>query len=114
MICRKCGELLDENAKICPVCGAGQIFDSTTKLNPTHTYAEDCAHEEEHQPRKRRTRVRFRFSPVLFLPLLFFASHFVSPRLGLDGNKVITIVIEVVFGLTAVFYIINARNARRK
>lgn len=44
MICRQCGELLEENEKVCPSCGAKQNV-SQSILNPTHTYSEDCAHE---------------------------------------------------------------------
>lgn len=111
MICRKCGEVLDENARVCPVCGAGQMFDSATKLNPTHTYAEDCAHEEEHQPRKRRTRAPFRLLPVLILPLLFFLIPVLTTYLGVDGNNVITIVVAVLFIIS---FISSIANARRK
>ena len=47
MICRSCGEVLEENAKFCTACGAKQASpeEMETKLNPTHTYAENCAHE---------------------------------------------------------------------
>lgn len=53
MICRKCGELLSDSARVCPVCGAHQRTAGGTKLNPGHTDAEDCAHEE--RPRKKRS-----------------------------------------------------------
>ena len=47
MICRKCGELLDDNAKFCSVCGAklGESQSYEGKLNPTHSHEEACAHE---------------------------------------------------------------------
>ena len=48
MICRKCGEIIDDSAKFCPVCGAPQkeaaeaeAYAST--LNPVHSHAEDCS-----------------------------------------------------------------------
>lgn len=47
MICKKCGELLDDNAKFCSVCGAKQGDSQTyeSKLNPVHSHEEACAHE---------------------------------------------------------------------
>ena len=46
MICRKCGELLDDNAKVCSACGTTQkVSGNGTSLNPTHTASDDCAHE---------------------------------------------------------------------
>lgn len=49
MNCRKCGELLDERTKFCPVCGAKQTqpeaSTETAVLNPTHSHEDDCAHE---------------------------------------------------------------------
>ena len=49
MNCKKCGELLDEHVKFCPVCGAQQVEDvhseEITVLNPTHSHEDDCAHE---------------------------------------------------------------------
>lgn len=44
MICRKCGELLGDRTKVCPVCGAEQTS-SGAKLNPRHIDSADCAHE---------------------------------------------------------------------
>lgn len=47
MICRKCGELLDDKEKFCPACGAAQETAeySRTVLNPEHSYSENCSHE---------------------------------------------------------------------
>ena len=49
MNCRMCGELLDDNAKFCTVCGAKQEAPEETVedtvLNPTHSHQDDCAHE---------------------------------------------------------------------
>ena len=49
MNCRMCGELLDDKAKFCTVCGAKQKKDEisveTTILNPVHSRADDCVHE---------------------------------------------------------------------
>ena len=49
MTCKKCGELLEEHMKFCPVCGAKQAEDDpreeATILNPVHTHADDCTHE---------------------------------------------------------------------
>ena len=44
MTCRKCGELLPENAKFCTACGA-RVEVSGTVVNPVHQRAEDCVHE---------------------------------------------------------------------
>lgn len=49
MHCRMCGELLDDKAKFCTVCGAKQEAPETTVeeaiLNPSHSHQDDCAHE---------------------------------------------------------------------
>ncbi len=49
MTCRYCGELLSENAKFCPHCGAKVEADApkaeATVINPVHTHYEDCVHE---------------------------------------------------------------------
>jgi len=49
MTCRKCGELLENHMKFCPVCGAKQTGDEFPEddavLNPVHSHEEDCAHE---------------------------------------------------------------------
>ena len=49
MICKKCGELLDDSAKFCTACGARQIeevqSEPTFVLNPVHSQSEDCVHE---------------------------------------------------------------------
>ena len=47
MICRSCGEVLEENAKFCTACGAKTAAPEAaeTKLNPTHTDSANCAHE---------------------------------------------------------------------
>ena len=47
MYCKKCGELLEENAKFCTVCGAKQEADQPyeANLNPVHDHEEACAHE---------------------------------------------------------------------
>ena len=47
MNCRKCGELLDDNAKFCTVCGAKQEETPSyeANLNPVHSHEESCAHE---------------------------------------------------------------------
>lgn len=46
MICKQCGEFLEDNAKFCPACGAVQnTAKEDTKLNPAHTYSESCAHD---------------------------------------------------------------------
>ena len=44
MTCRKCGELLPENAKFCTACGAPVVAGETV-VNPVHQRAEDCVHE---------------------------------------------------------------------
>ena len=44
MTCRKCGELLSDNAKFCTACGA-RVEVSGTVVNPVHQRAEDCVHE---------------------------------------------------------------------
>ena len=110
MICRKCGELLDEKAKVCPICGAGQMFDSTTKLNPTHSYAEDCAHDEEHQPRKRRAKRRFRISPMLLVPIFFLGMPVLISRLGQSGHNVITIIVVVGLILSFIYSVMDAHR----
>ena len=47
MTCKKCGELLEDHMKFCPVCGEKQDAerDETFVLNPVHTHEEDCSHE---------------------------------------------------------------------
>lgn len=46
MICRECGEVLNENARVCSVCGAVQTPRSeSATLNPSHSYSDDCAHD---------------------------------------------------------------------
>ena len=49
MTCRKCGELLSDNAKFCTACGAkvekAESQAETTVINPVHTHYEDCVHE---------------------------------------------------------------------
>lgn len=49
MTCRKCGELLEDHIKFCPVCGAKQAQDESynepSVLNPVHSHEDDCAHE---------------------------------------------------------------------
>ena len=49
MVCKKCGELLDERVKFCPVCGARQEEEEQneemTLLNPVHSHEDNCAHE---------------------------------------------------------------------
>ena len=47
MYCKKCGELLDDNAKFCTVCGAKQEATQSyeSNLNPVHSHEESCAHE---------------------------------------------------------------------
>ena len=70
MICRKCGEILDDHVKFCTACGAAQVSNiAASKLNPTHIGDADCAHEETHKPRKRRPR-SFQI-PMGIIPLLF-------------------------------------------
>ena len=110
MVCRKCGELLDENARVCPVCGTRQMFDSTTKLNPTHTYAEDCAHEEEHQPRKRRTKILSQLLVGLILSLSYFLVIGLFIYLDLDLNDIIALVIVALFIISFISSIVNARR----
>ena len=44
MTCRKCGELLNENAKFCTACGAPVEAEGTV-INPVHQRSEDCVHE---------------------------------------------------------------------
>ena len=108
MICRKCGELLEENAKFCTACGARVKDAGETVLNPTHTYSEDCAHEEAHKPRKRQTK-GFRF-PLILLPILFFLGNTLLLSLGEAGQKLITIYL-VVF---VIFSIVVSTLNRRK
>ena len=55
MTCKKCGELLGNNARVCPACGARQKASGRTKLNPTHIDYDDCAHERS---RKKRPDTR--------------------------------------------------------
>jgi len=49
MTCRKCGELLEDYVKFCPVCGTKQAEDEPREeasvLNPVHSPEADCAHE---------------------------------------------------------------------
>ena len=49
MTCRKCGELLSDNAKFCTNCGAKvepeDYAAEVTVVNPVHTQHEDCVHE---------------------------------------------------------------------
>ena len=50
MNCKKCGELLKDHMKFCPVCGEKQdteAFTDETVLNPVHSHEEDCIHEGE-------------------------------------------------------------------
>ena len=108
MVCRKCGELLDEKAKVCPACGANQRAESGTKLNPIHTDDDDCAHEEARKPRKRQTK-GFRF-PMILLPILFFLGNTLLLSLGEAGQKLITIYL-VVF---VIFSIVVSTLNRRK
>jgi len=56
VICRKCGELLSDNARVCHICGARQKDASGSTLNPAHRESADCAHEEV--PRKKRSGTR--------------------------------------------------------
>ena len=44
MTCRKCGELLSDNAKFCTACGAA-VENNGTVINPVHQRADDCVHE---------------------------------------------------------------------
>ena len=44
MTCRKCGELLSDNAKFCTACGAA-VENSGTVINPVHQRADDCVHD---------------------------------------------------------------------
>ena len=106
MICRKCGELLRDSARVCHICGASQTGAGTT-VNPTHRESADCAHEEEHRPRKRRAGSPLRFLPVLILPLLFFLIPVLTTYLGVDGNNVITIVVAILFGVSVISSIVN-------
>ena len=50
MICRKCGELLNEGTKFCSACGAKVEHEEKdmTVVNPVHTHEENCAHQEEY------------------------------------------------------------------
>ena len=49
MTCRKCGELLSDNAKFCTNCGAKiereESAAEVTVVNPVHEHYEDCVHE---------------------------------------------------------------------
>ena len=49
MICKNCGELLEDSVKFCTACGARQNVEqqkeSATVLNPDHSHGEDCVHE---------------------------------------------------------------------
>lgn len=110
MICRKCGELLSDSARVCRICGASQTGVGTT-VNPSHRESDDCAHDEEHQPRKRRAKRRFRISPMLLVPIFFLGMPVLISRLGQSGHNVITII--VVVGLVLSF-ISSAMDARRK
>ena len=44
MTCRKCGELLFDNAKFCTACGAPVEAEGTV-VNPVHRHYDDCVHE---------------------------------------------------------------------
>lgn len=44
MICRRCGELLRDSARVCHICGASQTGAGTT-VNPAHRESDDCAHD---------------------------------------------------------------------
>lgn len=112
MICRKCGELLSDGARVCPVCGARQRTAGGTKLNPGHTDAEDCAHEEAHRPRKRRG-IDLRWFAPLILPLLVILTSVVSAPLGLDSNKVLTGAVEVLFLVSFIGFIIISRRNKK-
>lgn len=49
MICKKCGELLDDSVKFCTACGERQIEEAQDEpayvLNPIHSRSDDCVHE---------------------------------------------------------------------
>lgn len=49
MICKKCGELLDDSVKFCTACGERQIEEAQDEpayvLNPVHSRSDDCVHE---------------------------------------------------------------------
>ena len=47
MICRKCGELLKDSARVCPICGARLTGSTGTTLNPVHRDSDDCAHADK-------------------------------------------------------------------
>lgn len=111
MICRKCGELLGDNTWVCPVCGARQRTGGGTRLNPGHTDADDCAHDE--RPRKKRPAAhRENLSGLLILIgvlllilsgpslLVTLAGNWGSPRMFLLAGVVIAGVILVRIGLT--------------
>lgn len=90
MICRTCGEILEDNARTCPICGTRQTAGAGTTINPTHSGSDDCAHQEEHKKPRKRRGMNLTWLVPLILPLFFFASQFLSPQLGSDSNKVIT------------------------
>ena len=104
MICRKCGELIDDNAKFCPVCGAAQTEPQSQNravVNPTHTHSENCTadgHAAASAPmgfgeavklffknyvnfsgRSRRSEYWYAY---LFLCILSFAVGLVAPDLS--------------------------------
>lgn len=110
MICKKCGELLDDNARVCPVCGARQRGSSGSVLNPTHSESADCAHDGSRR-KKRPAAHRENLSGLLILIgvllilcgptlLLTLAGNWGSPRMFLLAGAVIAGVILVRIGLT--------------
>ena len=111
MICKKCGELLEDGARVCPLCGARQRSAGGSKLNPTHVDYHDCAHEE--RPRKKRPAAhREDLSGLLILIgvlllilggpslLVTLAGNWGSPRMFLLAGVVIAGVILVRIGLS--------------
>ena len=109
MICRKCGEILDDNAKVCAACGARVKDAGETVLNPTHIGDADCAHEEAHKPRKRSTK-GFRF-PLILLPFLFFLGNTLLLSIpGELGQKLVSIFVVVFMVFALVVSVLSRRK----
>ena len=115
MICKKCGELIDDSAKFCPVCGASQrdareSAAEASVLNPVHTHQASCTASGHGAPaasvgfldavklffrnyanfkgRSRRSEYWFAY---LFTSLLSFAVGAIAPDLLSLASLVILI-----------------------
>jgi len=113
MICRKCGELLKDTARVCPVCGATQSADGGTTVNPTHRESADCAHEghTKRAPRKRAKKSRI---AVLIPLLLAFATGILEEVETSEWAIGLVVVIFVLAALAALVSVIwqSVKEAR--